>query len=68
VIGGDDLLTEKKTPYWGAYYGVLTKTIGFRSGEHWLSQPDGIFIKAIAGYLIKDLSEVSVTRLLFAKN
>ena len=26
VIGGDDLLTEKKTPYWGAYYGVLTKT------------------------------------------
>ena len=35
---------------------------------NWLSQPDGIFIKAIAGYLIKDLSEVSVTRLLFAKN
>lgn len=33
VIGGDDLLTEKKTPYWGAYYGVLTKTIGFRSGD-----------------------------------
>jgi hypothetical protein len=26
-------LTEKKTPYWGAYYGVLTKTIGFRSGD-----------------------------------
>ena len=22
VIGGDDLLTEGKTPYWGAYYGV----------------------------------------------
>ncbi len=33
MIGGDDLLTEKKTPYWGAYYGVLTKTIGFRSGD-----------------------------------
>ena len=33
VIGGDDLLTEGKTPYWGAYYGVLTKTIGFRSGH-----------------------------------
>ena len=35
---------------------------------HQSQQPDGIFIKAIAGYLIKDLSEVSVTRLLFAKN
>lgn len=27
VIGSDDLLTEGATPYWGSYYGVLTKTV-----------------------------------------
>lgn len=33
VVGADDLLTEGATPYWGSYYGVLTKTFGFRSGH-----------------------------------
>lgn len=33
VVGADDLLTEGATPYWGAYYGVLTKTVSWRSGH-----------------------------------
>lgn len=33
VVGADDLLIEGATPYWGAYYGVMTKTIGFRTGH-----------------------------------
>lgn len=43
VIGADDLLTERVTPYWGAYYGVLTKTFGFRSG-HQLAVTAGWYI------------------------
>lgn len=29
VIGTNDFLTEKATQYWGAYYGVLTKTLSW---------------------------------------
>lgn len=40
VIGADDFLTEGATPYWGSYYGVLTKTIGL-FGKHQLAVTAG---------------------------
>ncbi|MDR0891004.1 MAG: YjbH domain-containing protein [Mediterranea sp.] len=33
VIGADDLFTQKATEYWGAYYGIITKTFSTRSGH-----------------------------------
>ena len=60
VIGGDDLLTEGKTPYWGAYYGVLTKTIGFRSGHQLQLRRVGIFIKVISLYIIRTFRRSSL--------
>jgi len=68
VIGGDDLLTEGKTPYWGAYYGVLTKTIGFRSGHQLAITAGCIFIRVISLYIIKDLSAEFVILPLFVGN
>lgn len=43
VIGANDLLIEGATPYWGAYYGVLTKTIDFHS-RHRLAVTAGWYI------------------------
>lgn len=33
VIGANDLFTERITQYWGAYFGVLTKTLNFNKGH-----------------------------------
>ncbi|MDR0940217.1 MAG: YjbH domain-containing protein [Mediterranea sp.] len=33
VVGADDLFTQKKTEFWGDYFGTLTKTLRTRSGH-----------------------------------
>lgn len=68
VIGGDDLLTEGKTPYWVPTMVCLLKQSDSVRDINWQLRRVGIFIRVISLYIIKDLSAEFVILPLFVGN